>query len=407
MDTSRTPLSPGSNKRRRVSPSEDPPMGSQSQQQTSLPSIRQLHPYLPSMPQHLSPDPGYSYSPTPTHYPSHLGQVESGTSHGAGAGLSWGARAHSARDTSGDDVDQRGPPKKKRRRQALSCTGFNHVLPARAEEKRLGVNGQSSNQEKYATKAEFDELKARFEQLAALVQRLLPSAATSLPYYQMGVQPAMPGVAGEAVQSYSSGASSSLGYTSLMPPPPQPPQQQQAYPQHMETSSPATNRYMKLEGTQSPTRHAHSSSSGVPSTSSPVISSALLNAPLPRHRPESSPSSAAATVKASPLSLASITSPYHPERSQHGQSKNFHAQTLTLGERLRPESEDPTTTFDKTSAASTAPPPQGSAPPSSYQIQPGPSRGVSDPSMRSVTLPTARDDDRTRMSSFQSGGRDR
>lgn len=114
--------SPGSNKRRRLSPSADLPMGSQSQQ-TSLPSIRQLHPYLPSMPQHLSPDPSYNYVSTPSHYASHLEQADAGASHGMGAAHLRGAEAYSAGDSEADDVDQRGPPKKKRRRQALSCTG--------------------------------------------------------------------------------------------------------------------------------------------------------------------------------------------------------------------------------------------------------------------------------------------
>ncbi|KDR66136.1 hypothetical protein GALMADRAFT_81227 [Galerina marginata CBS 339.88] len=206
--------------------------------------------------------------------------------------------------------------------------------------------------EKYATKAEFDDLKSRFEALSDLVQRLLPSAtAAGLPYYPMGVSPGMPGVAGEAVQPYHSGTSGPIGYSSMMPPPPpQPPQPQQGYGQHLETSSQATNRYMKPEGTQSPTRHVHQSLGGVPSTS-PIISSALHNPSLSRHRLENSPTSAAATVKNSPLSLASITSPYHPDSSsqlQQAQSKNYHAQTLILGERLRPGSEDPMNIFAKT-----------------------------------------------------------
>ncbi|KAF8958675.1 hypothetical protein BDZ97DRAFT_1436461 [Flammula alnicola] len=197
--------------------------------------------------------------------------------------------------------------------------------------------------EKYATKAEFDELKARFEQLAALVQRLLPGATpTNLPYYQMGVQPGVTGATGEAVQTYNPGTSGSIGYPSMMPPPPQ-----QQYSQHLETSSQPSNRYMKSEGAQSPSRHSHSTL-GVQSAS-PIMSSALHNPSVSRHRAENSPTSAAATVKSSPLSLASITSPYHPDQSQlQTQSKNYHAQTLILGERLRPGSEGPAITFDKT-----------------------------------------------------------
>ncbi|PPQ87892.1 hypothetical protein CVT25_001234 [Psilocybe cyanescens] len=221
----------------------------------------------------------------------------------------------------------------------------------------------SSIREKYATKAEFDELKARFEQLAALVQRFIPAAAAptpSQPYYQMGVQPAMPGVAGEAVQAYTPGTSNPMGYPTLMPPP-QPPQQQQPYSQHMETTPLASSRYMKPEGAQSPTRHQQHQSVNVPTTSAGSMSSGLHNNPssLPRHRAETSPSSTAATLKSSPLSLSVITSPFNrPEptsstsSSQHTaaetQPKNYHAQTLILGERLRPGSEDPTNFFGRT-----------------------------------------------------------
>lgn len=161
----------------------------------------------------------------------------------------------------------------------------------------------------------------------------------------MGVQSssAMPGVAGEAVQSYNSGTTgSSTGYSAIMPPP-QPPQQQQSYSQHMETSAQATSRYIKPEEAHSPTRHSHQSL-GVQNASPPTLTSAPHNPILPRHRiHDNSPTSAAATIKTSPLSLSSITSPFHPDQQQQiqSQSKNYHAQTLMLGERLRPGSEDP------------------------------------------------------------------
>ncbi|KAF8160025.1 hypothetical protein B0H34DRAFT_426641 [Crassisporium funariophilum] len=204
--------------------------------------------------------------------------------------------------------------------------------------------------EKYATKAEFDELKARYEQLAALVQRLLPSAAaTPVPYYQMGVQPGISGVGAtaEAVSSYP-GTSGPLVYPSMMAPPPPPPSAptQGSYSQHMDTmsSSQAPSRYIKPEETQSPTRHVHQSSLGGAGTS-PIMSTALHSPSLSRHRQSESthsPVSAAAAIKNSPLSLASITSPYHPDlnplqqQQLQAQSKNYHAQTLMLGERLRP-----------------------------------------------------------------------
>jgi len=209
------------------------------------------------------------------------------------------------------------------------------------------------HREKYATKAEFDELKARFDQLAALVHRLLPTASTAtMPYYSMGVQPAMTGViSSEAVPGYNPTASSSIAnvYSSLMPPPLPP---SQAYSQPLDTSS-SSNRYSRHEGTTSPssTRPIHQSSLGsATSTSSPILSTALQSPSLARHRALTGDiTSSSSAVRSSPLSLASITSPYLPDPQHHqhhqphsqiqSQPKKYHAQTLILGECLRHGSE--------------------------------------------------------------------
>jgi len=78
---------------------------------------------------------------------------------------------------------------------------------------------------------------------------------------------------------------------------------------------------------------------------SPIMPTSLQSPPLPRHRmvtTTSSPLTSAEAVKTSPLSLASITSPYHPDKTQiQGRPKKSPAQTLKLGERLRIGSEDP------------------------------------------------------------------
>ncbi|KAH9479948.1 hypothetical protein JR316_0008545 [Psilocybe cubensis] len=282
--------------------------------------------------------------------------------------------------------------------------------------------------EKYATKAEFDELKARFEQLAAFVQRLMPPPGGQ-PFFPLGVQAAMPGVAGEAVQLFNSPATSNpMGYPTLMPPP-QPPQQQQTYSQHMETSSLASSRYVKPEGAQSPTRHQQHQSVSGPVPSAGSASSGLHSNPPshPRHRAETSPSTAAATLKSSPLSLSVITSPFNrPEPTSSAsssqptateiQSKNFHAQTLMLGERLRPGSEDPVIFFVKTRARiadmfhdNTATAPSGTVSPSAYNPQQSMlARRTSDhePLARPLLLP-AREDERTRKSMYHSANRDR
>ena len=165
----------------------------------------------------------------------------------------------------------------------------------------------------------------------------------------MGVQSAITGInPSEAVSGYNPGAPGLIPnvYPSLMPPPPPP---SQPYSQ-LDTSSSST-RYARSEETpsSSSTRHIHQSSLGSSTSNlSPIPSTALHSPSLARHRALAGDiTSSSSTVRNSPLSLASITSPYHPE-SQHlhqqhlqphsqlqTQPKNCHAQTLILGERLR------------------------------------------------------------------------
>jgi hypothetical protein len=81
MDSSRTPLSPGSGaKRRRTPPTNEYGIPSAHQSQTSLPSFKQLEPYL--RPQHMSTDhpPSYPYSGT-SHYAPHTGSSNSRNLH--------------------------------------------------------------------------------------------------------------------------------------------------------------------------------------------------------------------------------------------------------------------------------------------------------------------------------------
>ncbi len=98
-----------------------------SHSQTPLPSIRQLHPYLP--PAGMSHSPGI---PGPmgvaegilseSHYPSYAPHLcPQGLSHlSPTRGDTSGYAVH---ESEADELEQQGPPKKKRRRQALSCTG--------------------------------------------------------------------------------------------------------------------------------------------------------------------------------------------------------------------------------------------------------------------------------------------
>ena len=179
--------------------------------------------------------------------------------------------------------------------------------------------------------------------MAALVQRLLPTAsAATVPFYPMGVQPVMSGViASEAVPGYNPGASNSIAsvYSSLMPPPPHP---SQSYSQLLDTSS--STRYTRPEETSSSSsaRQIPSLAGSSTSTSSPILQTALHSPSLARHRALAGDITSGSSVRHSPLSLASITSPHHsdPQHPQlhsqiQSQPKNCHAQTLILGERLR------------------------------------------------------------------------
>ncbi|PPQ66140.1 hypothetical protein CVT24_000227 [Panaeolus cyanescens] len=278
-------------------------MASAQQSQTSLPSIRQLHPYLPmptSMPTTESSSYGYS-SGVPGHYQGHLAPVELGS-----GSMHHGMGAPSQRDIGGfygavesepDEQDQHNPPKKKRRRQALSCTGYSRVRHVRAEEKRQGANGISSNQckEKYATKAEFDELKARFDQLAALVQRLIPqvsaggppthgSIAASSSYYPILSSGTLTGAAGTDFVAPTYGSNPSSGMVAYPPPMMPPPPSSQLYSPHLESAGPQptppgavlpSNRFLKPDETHSPTRHAHPLAGGASSATSPLLSTSL------------------------------------------------------------------------------------------------------------------------------------
>ncbi|KAF8812888.1 hypothetical protein BYT27DRAFT_7055437, partial [Phlegmacium glaucopus] len=93
--------------------------------QTSLPSFKQLEPYL--RPQHMSSEPLSSYSYAgPSHYAPLAGQQqqqESATSSRVMGALQRDSGLYGAGDSEADEVDHQSPPKKKRRRQALSCTG--------------------------------------------------------------------------------------------------------------------------------------------------------------------------------------------------------------------------------------------------------------------------------------------
>jgi hypothetical protein len=341
------------NHRRRHSPTNEqhpavhPPPHSQSQ--TSLPSIRHLHPYLPPSgmsSQHLSGESsGYNYH-TSTHYNSapNTSQTEQSSTH-IDTHMS-GPQRESDNYGAGDseaegDADPQCPPKKKRRRQALSCTECKRRKIKCDRAQPCGPCTRRGEQtkcqwhivepiEKYVTRTEYDELKARFDHLEALVSQLFsaPSTTMTMPSYQMGMHPGMQGTApSAAVPSYHPGPPPApIVYQGMMPPANFPQQQQ-----HLDTSP----RYSKPESPReaSSPRHSQNHNSMPPPATSPVIQTAHPPNTLSRLRsPPDVKSPISAHKQQSPLSLASITSPFNSEN----QSKNYHAQTLMLGERLRP-----------------------------------------------------------------------
>lgn len=110
------------------------------------------------------------------------GEGDVGTGTGAGTGTGDSDEV--------DEPDVSGPPKKKRRRQALSCTECKRrkikcdrqqpcaPCTRRGEQSKCQWHVVEPA-EKYVTRTEYDELKARFEQLETLVHRLVPSINAS------------------------------------------------------------------------------------------------------------------------------------------------------------------------------------------------------------------------------------
>ncbi|KAF8062394.1 hypothetical protein FPV67DRAFT_1422018 [Lyophyllum atratum] len=105
-----------------MTPSSSDPIQPSYSSQPSLPSIRQLHPYLPpsGLSQHHSSSgegPSYMY-PTLSQFVTHSSLPDQSVLGPRKSSEMFGV------DSDADDLEtSRGPPKKKRRRQALSCTG--------------------------------------------------------------------------------------------------------------------------------------------------------------------------------------------------------------------------------------------------------------------------------------------
>ncbi|KIK92598.1 hypothetical protein PAXRUDRAFT_566042 [Paxillus rubicundulus Ve08.2h10] len=187
--------------------------------------------------------------------------------------------------------------------------------------------------DKYVTRAEYEELKARsrteyeelkakFDQLESMVLRIFsaPPGAVNVPLYSISSD--MPGPpSSENVSSYHTSHSS----TGQVLYPPAVPSSASYQVEHVPKAPqyPSNSPHLMTQRTQ----QASSSSAPQP----PTISGGS------GHIRHPSDGKSPTTMRHSPLSLASITSPYNTDT----QSKNCLAQTLnSLGERLRPSPED-------------------------------------------------------------------
>ncbi|KAJ7476743.1 hypothetical protein FB451DRAFT_1461118 [Mycena latifolia] len=154
-----------------------------------LPSIRQLHPYLP---------------PPPSEY---AGSPESGHEH----------------DEHEDRDDE--PPKKKRRRQALSCTECkrrkircDRTQPCtpcvrRGDQAKCQWHVVEPVIEKYVSRADHDALRARVDALEAYIQRHMPPGLP--PFSATGFTPASAGTIAQPGPSAQQGQ----GFNTSVPPP--------------------------------------------------------------------------------------------------------------------------------------------------------------------------------------------
>ncbi|KAH8106939.1 hypothetical protein BXZ70DRAFT_262413 [Cristinia sonorae] len=326
---------------------------SSSPQITSLPPIHTLHPDLPAHSVIMG----------------HHGHGSSMTGYSPGSGSTLGTRP--APDDSDPEGDLPGPPKKKRRRQALSCTECKRRKIKCDRAQPCGPCSRRGEQhrcqwhiiepmEKYVTRGEYDELKSRFEELEALVYRALPGLHASIPPIQGGTSVPMTAVPvseqaqGAAITPYHP-LSNVPVYHHMMSSPRSPGRGEP--PQASRAS--ATPRSPVSQYRPSAT---HSTSSGrsflpphpahPPSPRQPPPSPTAV-APASRLPPPQPPPQKP-TSRRSSLSLAAITTPYTPDTMPRNQPKNPEAQTLPWpGQRLR-----------------SAPTPTGPAPEHNFHLPP-------------------------------------
>ncbi|KAF8550981.1 hypothetical protein OG21DRAFT_1513339 [Imleria badia] len=315
--------------------------------QPSLPSIRQLHPYLPpsgatqpNLPAQDSPT--YGYAPLGG-YAGPSGSTDPHSSQSMPPQSGMYPRSEVLDSEPEGETEQPGPAKKKRRRQALSCNECkrrkikcDRAQPCgpctrRGEQSKCQwrtlepvdkyVTRQEYDELKARSRAEYDELKTRLDHLETMVSRIFsaPHGAVNVPLYSMS--PDMSGAPQSENIAYHTGHVSTGPVLYSPPVPPSSSYQAEHVPKppHYPSNSP------------------HLVISGALPTSTPIQppggGGGGGGGPSHVRRTSASEAKSPSAVRQSPLSLASITSPYNTD----AQSKNCHAQTLKLpGERLRP-----------------------------------------------------------------------
>ncbi|KAI0345103.1 hypothetical protein BDW22DRAFT_994620 [Trametopsis cervina] len=301
-------------------------------QPPTLPSIHHLHPELASSSQMTHP-------------------IASNSAHiGTSYHMSESTREYGARhgtDNSDAEGDPPGPPKKKRRRQALSCTECKRRKIKCDRAQPCGPCSRRGEQskcqwhiiepmEKYVMRTEYDELKARVEHLEEVLSRTVSGVGNpsppSVPLHSSRDADASPSTSRAPYPIHSS--PSHAGYrdvpSSFSPvrgEPPPPPASALPHPVAPRSPTYPAPPYAEYSGRPATALPSLTQSTRALSTSPILTSSSRLRGTDTR-----APGSRRAS-----LSLAAITTPYVPDSAAHAsQSKNRHAQTLPLlGQRLR------------------------------------------------------------------------
>ncbi|OCH93838.1 hypothetical protein OBBRIDRAFT_252755 [Obba rivulosa] len=305
----------------------------------SLPPIHHLHPGLSSTGMQANVrGPSSSYSDAQS-VPL---AVASGSSLGS----------HPVPDESDPEGDRPGPPKKKRRRQALSCTECkrrkikcDRAQPCGPCAKR-GEHAKCQwhiiePMEKYVTRGEYDELRARFDELEAVVSRLAPGLLSAPSGRTMGMHsptmPMTPGppidhIQGTAITPYHKGPYVAAPAYSAMVPSRSPTTRTEPMQLSRRSSLSAAAAYPPPSH-RSPTHitFGRTTAGDVPRSDSSRPSTSHASPPMVGPTAPSVASSRRAS-----LSLAAITTPFAPD-TRPDLAKNLRAQTPTppLGQRLR------------------------------------------------------------------------